>query len=54
MTDPITPSQLSTELGVSAKTIRRWLRAQGWQAMPYARWELTPDQAALVREHFRP
>jgi uncharacterized protein YjcR len=52
MTDPITPSRLSAELGVSAKTIRQWLRDQGWQSIPYARWELTPEQTAAVRRHF--
>ncbi len=51
--DPrLTPSQLARELGVSAKTIRQWLRAQGWQSTPYARWLLSPDQAAQVRARF--
>ncbi len=53
MTEPTTPIQLSGELGVSDRAIRQWLRDQGWQSVPYARWELTPDQAKQVREHFR-
>lgn len=53
MTEPITPKQLSAELGVSDKAIRQWLRDQGWQSVPYARWELTPDQATQVRAHFQ-
>lgn len=44
MTEPITPKQLSAELGVSDRAIRQWLRDQGWQSVPYARWELTPHQ----------
>ena len=36
-------------MGLSARTIRGWLRAQGWQSQPYARWHLTADQAKLVR-----
>ena len=53
MTEPITPRQLAVELGVSDRTVRQWLRDQGWQSVPYARWELTADQAAQVRTHFR-
>ncbi|GGD16998.1 YfeC-like transcriptional regulator [Nocardioides daphniae] len=53
MTEPITPQQLARDLGVSDRTIRQWLRAQGWQSVPYARWQLTTEQAAQVREHFR-
>jgi uncharacterized protein YjcR len=52
MEESITPNDLSAELGVSAKSIRQWLRDQGWQSVPYARWELTPEQAAEVRRHF--
>lgn len=48
----ITPRELAEELGVSDRTIRQWLRKQGWQSMPYARWHLTPEQARRVREHF--
>ena len=50
--DLLTPKQLATELGVTDRAVRRWLRLQGWQSMPYARWQLTPSQAALVRDHF--
>ena len=53
MTEPITPEQLSAELGVSDRAIRQWLRDQGWQSVPYARWELSPEQAQQVRTHFR-
>jgi uncharacterized protein YjcR len=53
MSEPITPKQLSAELGVSDRAIRQWLRDQGWQSVPYARWELTPEQAQQVRAHFR-
>lgn len=53
MTEPVTPKQLSAELGVSDRAIRQWLRDQGWQSVPYARWELTPEQAEQVRARFR-
>jgi hypothetical protein len=53
MTEPITPKQLSAELNVSDRAIRQWLRDQSWQSVPYARWELTPEQAQQVRAHFR-
>jgi hypothetical protein len=48
MSEPITPGQLSAELGASDRAIRQWLRDQGWQSARYARWELNPDQAAQV------
>ena len=50
--DLLTPKQLAAELGVTDRAVRQWLRLQGWQSMPYARWQLTPSQAALVRDHF--
>ncbi|WP_329482591.1 hypothetical protein OG558_08385 [Kribbella sp. NBC_01510] len=53
MTETITPRQLAAELSVSDRIIRQWLRDQGWQSVPYARWELTPDQADQVRARFR-
>ena len=53
MTDPITPKQLAAELGVAPRTIRQWLREQGWQSVPYARWKLTREQADQVRARFR-
>lgn len=52
MADPITPTDLARELGKNPRTIRQWLRDQGWQSRPYTRWELTTDQARRVREHF--
>lgn len=53
MDEPITPTQLAKEVGVAPRTIRQWLRDQGWQSMPYARWELTRGQAEQVRARFR-
>ncbi|GAA5144050.1 hypothetical protein GCM10023340_10940 [Nocardioides marinquilinus] len=50
--DEVTPKELGAELGISPRTIRAWLRAQGWQSVPYTRWRLTTDQAAAVRRHF--
>lgn len=50
--DTVTPNQMAAQLGVSAKTIRAWLREQGWQHVHQARWHLTPDQAGQVRERF--
>lgn len=52
MNQTVTPTELARELGVSAKSIRQWLRVQGWQSSPYARWRLSADQAAQVRKHF--
>lgn len=52
MSEGTTPSDLAKELGVSARAIRQWLRDQGWQSVPYARWHLSNDQAAQVRRHF--
>lgn len=51
--DFLTPRRLADELGVSDRTIRQWLRQQGWQGVPYTRWRLTEEQAAQVRSHFR-
>lgn len=53
MGETITPRELATELGVSDRTVRQWLRDKGWQSVPYARWNLTPEQAERVRAHFR-
>lgn len=52
VSDLVTPRSLELELGVSQRAIRRWLRNEGWQSVPYARWQLTPDQADRVRTHF--
>lgn len=49
----MTPKQLAAELGRSDRAVRQWLRDQGWQSVPYARWHLTEEQAAQVRAHFR-
>lgn len=62
MDEPIPPKDLAAELGVSDRAVRRWLREPGWQSLhqtrgasvPYAMWELTKEQAAQVRDHFRP
>ncbi|WP_445257354.1 YfeC-like transcriptional regulator [Nocardioides aurantiacus] len=51
--DFVTPRQLAEELGLSDRTIRQWLREQGWQGVPFTRWRLTEVQAAQVRSHFR-
>ena len=53
MTEPITQKQLSDQLGVRDRSIRQWLRDRGWQSVPYACWELTPEQVARVRAHFQ-
>ncbi|HZL06996.1 MAG TPA: YfeC-like transcriptional regulator [Coriobacteriia bacterium] len=50
----MTPQELARELGISAKTLRQWLRDQGWQSVRYSRWHLSPDQAAQARRHFAP
>lgn len=42
MTQPIIRSRFSPELAVSDKASRQSLRDQGWQSVPYARWDLTP------------
>ncbi len=49
----VTPEQLAVELGASVKTVRAWLRDQGWQSVPYDRRHLTPEQAAELREWFK-
>ena len=51
--DFVTPRQLAEELGLSDRTVRQWLRDQGWQGVPYTRWRLTEEQAAQVRNQFR-
>lgn len=52
MSDTVTPAELSKELGITPRTIRQWLRDQGWQSIPYSRWHLTRNQADAVRAHF--
>ncbi|TDW28930.1 hypothetical protein [Cryobacterium psychrophilum] len=53
-TEPVTPNTLARDLPVLAKTIRGWLRQQGFrpEVEKGTRWQLTEEQAALVREHF--
>lgn len=53
MTPYVTPADLERELGVDARRIRQWLRDQGWQSVPRARWQLSSDQADAVRTAFR-
>ncbi|GIL37611.1 hypothetical protein PDTK01_36860 [Phycicoccus sp. DTK01] len=52
MSDDVTPKQLAAELEITDRAVRRWLRQQGWQSMPYARWHLSKDRADKVRTHF--
>ncbi len=53
MNDLITPNDLARELGVSAKTIRDYLRSK-YGTLPSfeTRWHLTESQASDVRAHF--
>jgi hypothetical protein len=55
MSDPVTPSDLSKELGVDARRIREYLRRknQGTLTPAVTRWYLTKPQADEVRAHFR-
>ncbi|GAA1404148.1 hypothetical protein GCM10009600_13480 [Oerskovia paurometabola] len=43
--------ELADEVGVSPKTVRTWVAAQGWRRGS-RQWVLDDDQAGLVREHF--
>jgi predicted site-specific integrase-resolvase len=51
----VTPKELSGELGVSERAIRRWLR--GVEMRPagerWTRWRLSPEEAAFVRKEFK-
>lgn len=51
---PITPKDLARELGHTddGRAIRHFLRSEHPEHGKYARWELTPQQAADVRAHF--
>lgn len=54
MSEPVTPADLSQDLGVSQLRIRIYLREQYGKLSPLvARWLLTDEQAADVRAHFR-
>ena len=48
------PEDLARELGMSAKSLRAWLRATYPRpaAMHYQRWHLSSDQVAAARERF--
>lgn len=54
MTDPITPKQLSLELGVEPRRIRAFLRSEYGRRVDAfeTRWNLTDAQASEVRERF--
>lgn len=51
----MTPLELAKELGVSATAIRDYLRSEyGLLAERHlTRWQLTGEEAARVRAHFR-
>ncbi len=54
MTEPITPADLSRELGISQRRIRDVLRKwYGTLRPPETRWRLTESQARAVRDLFR-
>ena len=55
MSAVVKPSDLAGELGVDARLIRQFLRAMFPRPADdrYQRWLLTPEQAAVVRRHFR-
>lgn len=54
MNDPVTPADLSRELGVSQKRIRDFLRAEYGKLGPHqTRWLLTEPQVVAVNAHFR-
>jgi DNA-binding GntR family transcriptional regulator len=54
MSDPITPADLSRELGVSQRSIRDFLRNKHGllQTRFEKRWLLSDEQAAEVRDFF--
>lgn len=45
----MTPGELADELGVSAKTLRAWLRAAWPRATPGGSWDLTDEQVTAAR-----
>lgn len=50
----MTPLELAAQLGVSAKTLRAWLRRQ-YPRSPIEhgqRWYLDADQVAAARQHW--
>jgi hypothetical protein len=46
------PSELARELGISSKTLRRWLRVAYPRFEPGKRWELSHDQVEAARNHW--
>lgn len=48
----LTPGQLADELGVSAKTLRAWLRTTWPRAVPGGSWDLTAEQIAAARQRW--
>lgn len=46
--------ELASELSVSPKTMRAWMRRQGWRsAVEHGQtWVISPEHAALLRDHF--
>lgn len=54
-TEPVTPNELARDLSVTAKTIREWLRQRGFrpEVEKGTRWQLTEEQASLVRNRFQ-
>ena len=54
MSEPVTPADISRDLGVSQKRIRDYLRERYGKLSPHVpRWLLTDEQATDVRAHFR-
>ncbi|GAA1210849.1 hypothetical protein [Rhodoglobus aureus] len=53
MTDPLTPKDLASELNVSAKQVREYLRSKYGTLPPFeTRWQLSDAQASEIRAHF--
>lgn len=50
----MTPDELASELSISAKVLRSWLRTTHPRsdAEKYQRWELDDARIAAAREHF--
>jgi hypothetical protein len=51
---PLSVRELAAELGTSSKTMRAWMRRQGWRsAVELGQpWLITPQQAADLRDRF--
>lgn len=48
----MTPNELAEELGIDAKRLRRWLRANWARPGQGGSWDVTSEQARLARRHF--